>query len=157
MRLLLQRVANASVTVDGTLVGSIEGGLLILAGITHGDTLEIGRRMIAKALDLRIFEDADGKMNRSLRDLAAETADQWAVLLVSQFTLYADTRKGRRPSFTDAAAPDVARELFDQLVAEVRASGITCATGAFGAHMSVSLLNDGPVTIMLDSAEIAPA
>ncbi len=157
MRLLLQRVANASVTVDGTVVGSIEGGLLILAGITHGDTLEIGRRMIAKALDLRIFEDADGKMNRSLRDLAAETADQWAVLLVSQFTLYADTRKGRRPSFTDAAAPDVARELFDQLVAEVRASGITCATGAFGAHMSVSLLNDGPVTIMLDSAEIAPA
>lgn len=157
MRLLLQRVANASVTVDGTVVGSIEGGLLILAGITHGDTLEIVRRMIAKALDLRIFEDADGKMNRSLRDLAAETADQWAVLLVSQFTLYADTRKGRRPSFTDAAAPDVARELFDQLVAEVRASGITCATGAFGAHMSVSLLNDGPVTIMLDSAEIAPA
>ena len=157
MRLLGQRVAKASVTVDGTVVGSIEGGLLILAGITHGDTLEIGRRMIAKALDLRIFEDADGKMNRSLRDLAAETADQWAVLLVSQFTLYADTRKGRRPSFTDAAAPDVARELFDQLVAEVRASGITCATGAFGAHMSVSLLNDGPVTIMLDSAEIAPA
>jgi len=155
MRLLLQRVSQASVTVDDETVGAIAGGLLILVGITHGDTVEIGRRLIAKALDLRIFEDDAGKMNRSLRDLATGVSAAWGVLLVSQFTLYADTRRGRRPSFTDAAAPDVANALIESLVNEIRSTGITCATGQFGAHMQVSLVNDGPVTILLDSDEIA--
>ena len=154
MRLLLQRVSHASVAVDSVTVGEITGGLLILIGITVGDSLETGRKMVAKALDLRIFEDEAGKMNRSLRDLAARDPASWAVLLVSQFTLYADTRKGRRPSFTDAAPPDEASALITLLVNEIRASGITCETGRFGAHMQVSLLNDGPVTILLDSAVI---
>jgi D-tyrosyl-tRNA(Tyr) deacylase len=141
------------VEVDGQQVGSIGGGLLILIGVTHGDTLAIGRRLLTKATDLRIFEDQDGKMNRSLRDLAAEESGAWGVLLVSQFTLYADARKGRRPSFTDAAAPDEAEPMIAQLIADVRTSGIPCESGRFGAHMKVSLVNDGPVSIMLDSAD----
>jgi len=155
MRLLLQRVSQASVSVDDETVGEITGGLLVLIGITHGDTIEIGRRLLSKALDLRIFEDDAGKMNRSLRELAAGDPGAWGVLLVSQFTLYADTRKGRRPSFTDAAAPDIANVLIESMAIEIRSSGISCATGRFGAHMRVSLVNDGPVTILLDSADIA--
>ena len=151
MRFLLQRVREAQVTVDEAVVGAIGHGLLVLVGIGPADTLEIGQRLVVKTLDLRIFEDDDGKMNRSLRDVIANDQDQAGLLMVSQFTLYADVRKGRRPSFTDAAPPELASKLFDQLVAYVRDQGIPCATGTFGAHMAVSLVNDGPVTIWLDS------
>ncbi|HRA47712.1 MAG TPA: D-aminoacyl-tRNA deacylase [Thermomicrobiales bacterium] len=151
MRFLLQRVREAQVTVDEAVVGAIGHGLLVLVGIGPADTLEIGQRLVVKTLDLRIFEDDDGKMNRSLRDVIANDQDQAGLLMVSQFTLYADVRKGRRPSFTDAAPPELASKLFDQLVAHVRDQGIPCATGTFGAHMAVSLVNDGPVTIWLDS------
>ncbi|HQY31572.1 MAG TPA: D-aminoacyl-tRNA deacylase [Thermomicrobiales bacterium] len=151
MRFLLQRVREAQVTVDEAVVGAIGHGLLVLVGIGPADTLEIGQRLVVKTLDLRIFEDDDGKMNRSLRDVIANDQDQAGLLMVSQFTLYADVRKGRRPSFTDAAPPELASKLFDQLVAYVRDQGIPCATGTFGAHMAVSLVNDGPVTFWLDS------
>jgi D-tyrosyl-tRNA(Tyr) deacylase len=156
MRILLQRVSEAKVTVESQAVGSIRGGLLLLVGVGHGDTLAIGQRMIDKALDLRIFEDAAGKMNLSLRDLTVEQPNEIGVLLVSQFTLYADTRKGRRPSFIDAADPETALALIDALVAYVAGQGITCETGQFGSHMQVSLTNDGPVTIWLDSENLAP-
>jgi len=151
MRFLLQRVSEAQVTVDNVVVGAIVQGLLVLVGIGPTDTLETAQRLITKTLDLRIFEDDEGKMNRSLRDVIANDQDQAGLLMVSQFTLYADVRKGRRPSFTDAAPPDMASNLFEQMVAYVRDQGIPCATGTFGAHMAVSLVNDGPVTIWLDS------
>ena len=125
----------------------IGAGLLVLLGITQGDNLETAQRLAAKSLDLRIFEDAGGKMNLSLPQSGG------AVLCVSQFTLYGDVRRGNRPSFTDAAPPEDAEPLYDSFCAAIEATGIECARGVFGAHMEVELVNDGPVTLLLDSAD----
>jgi D-aminoacyl-tRNA deacylase len=147
MRAVIQRVSQAEVQVGGETVGSIAQGLLVLLGVRHDDTLEDVRYIASKLVNLRIFEDAQGKMNCDVRD------HQGAILTVSQFTLYADCRKGRRPSFTQAAPPVLARDLYDAFVAEVAQLGVPVAHGCFGAHMSVSLVNDGPVTIILESPE----
>lgn len=144
MRLVVQRVTSASVTVHGEIVGAIGAGLLILVGVTHSDTPAEADWLANKAANLRIFEDADGKMNRSLLDTGG------AALVVSQFTLYGDTRKGRRPSFIDAALPDHAEPLVQRFAAQLAAMGITVAHGRFGAEMAVELVNDGPVTLILD-------
>lgn len=154
MRIVLQRVSRASVTVDASVLGSINLGLLALVGIGHGDTETVVERMAAKVINLRIFEDDAGKMNRSLRDLCATQHDAAGLLVVSQFTLYADVRKGRRPSFTDAAQPDRARTLVNHFAKTVDALGVPVACGQFGAHMMVSLDNDGPVTIWIDSDDL---
>jgi D-tyrosyl-tRNA(Tyr) deacylase len=147
MRLLLQRVTRAQVSVEGTVVGQIGPGLLVLVGIGHDDDEATVAAMADKAVDLRVFRDDEGKTNRSLIDIAGE------VLAISQFTLYADTRKGRRPSFLGAAAPDQGSALYEAFCAAVRARGVTVAKGIFGAEMEVELVNDGPMTIWLDSAE----
>lgn len=149
MRLLIQRVTQASVRIDGEVVGEISHGLLVLIGITAQDTPAIADRLIRKALDLRIFEDDEGKMNRGVEEVSG------GLLLVSQFTLYANCRKGRRPSFIDAAPPPIAQPLYENCIRVAQASGLTVQTGRFGADMKISLINDGPVTIMLDSAELA--
>jgi D-aminoacyl-tRNA deacylase len=146
VRLLLQRATRAQVSVDGEIVGSIGNGLVILVGVGHGDTAETAATLAGKAVDLRIFRDHDGKTNRSLIDLGGE------ILAISQFTLFADTRKGRRPSFLDAAAPDVGNELYEKFCAAVEVRGVKVARGIFGAEMQVELVNDGPMTIWLDSA-----
>jgi D-tyrosyl-tRNA(Tyr) deacylase len=146
LRLLLQRVTHAQVSVDGNVVGSIGNGLVILVGVGHGDTDETAATLAGKAVDLRIFRDDDGKTNRSLIDLGGE------ILAISQFTLFADTRKGRRPSFLDAAAPEVGNEVYEKFCKAVEARGVTVARGIFGAEMQVELVNDGPMTIWLDSA-----
>jgi len=148
MRAVLQRVREASVTVDGQITGAIGEGLLVLAGIAHGDTEEILDLMSQKIVNMRIFEDDAGKMNRSLLDVRGE------LLVVSQFTLFADCRKGRRPSFTGAAPPDVASALFAKFVDKLRAQGCRVETGVFQAMMEVRLNNWGPVTIILDSADL---
>lgn len=145
MRALVQRVGEASVEVDGAIMGAIGAGLLVLLGVASDDTPEVARKLAEKVAGLRIFSDADGKFNESLLDTGG------GALVVSQFTLLADTRKGRRPSFLTAAAPEVAEALVGVFVQQLRGLGITVATGVFGAHMHVRLLNDGPVTIMLDS------
>lgn len=145
MRLVLQRVSSARVLVDGVVVGEIGHGLLVLAGVTHGDTEEQARLLAGKVAHLRIFEDDQGKMNRSVADAGG------SVLVVSQFTLYGDCRRGRRPSFDAAAPPGHARALYERFVEEVRALGLAVATGVFQAHMQVELVNDGPVTLVLDS------
>ncbi|CAA9379138.1 MAG: D-aminoacyl-tRNA deacylase, partial [uncultured Chloroflexia bacterium] len=145
MRALIQRVDEASVEVDGTITGQIARGLLVLLGVADGDTADVARKLAEKTANMRIFADADGKFNRSLLDTGG------AVLLVSQFTLLADTRKGNRPSFIGAAPPDVARQLVDDFGNHLQTLGIQVEHGVFGAHMHVALLNDGPVTIMLDS------
>jgi D-tyrosyl-tRNA(Tyr) deacylase len=144
MRALLQRVLEASVEVDGSLVGQIGPGLLILFGVHQDDTLREVQYVADKCLDLRIFEDTDGKMNRSVRDLSG------SVLVVSQFTLYGDCRKGRRPSFIDAAPPALSQPLYKAFVERLAASGLRTAQGVFGAQMKVRLLNDGPVTVMVE-------
>ena len=144
MRALIQRVSQARVRVDGGVVGEIDAGLCCLVGVTHDDGPDAAIKLAAKVWNLRIIADENGQMNRSVADTSGE------VLVVSQFTLYGDTRKGRRPSFVAAAAPDVAAELIDELVAELRRLGATVATGSFGAHMAVELTNDGPVTLMLE-------
>ena len=149
MRAVLTRVAGASVSVDGAVCGRIGRGFLILLGVAPGDTPETCRKLADKALGLRIFSDEAGKMNRSLADVGGE------VLVVSQFTLYGDCRKGRRPSFTGAAGPDVAVPLYEQFLDECRARGFEPAHGEFGAHMEVESVNDGPVTLILDTAEWA--
>ncbi|HYP40671.1 MAG TPA: D-aminoacyl-tRNA deacylase [Chloroflexia bacterium] len=146
MRAVVQRVTHASVEVEGETVGSIGPGFLVLLGAGHNDTEEDVRYIARKIAEMRIFQDAQGKTNLSLADVGG------AILLVSQFTLYADTRKGRRPSFTDAAPPDLANALVDRCAQLFREAGIHVETGRFGAHMHVSLLNDGPVTILLDTA-----
>ena len=156
MRVLVQRVAAASVTIGGEVVGEIGPGLLLLVGVTHGDGEPEVELLAAKIVNLRIFADDDGQMNRSALDRLA-SGDPIGVLVVSQFTLYADSRKGRRPSFTRAAAPDVAAPMVDRLADRLAASGLPVATGRFGATMAVSLVNDGPVTIWLDTAELRPA
>jgi D-tyrosyl-tRNA(Tyr) deacylase len=144
MRILLQRVSSASVTVEGTVVGAIGPGLLLLVGIGQGDSITQVDLLADKVASLRIFSDTDGKFNLSLLDVGG------AALVVSQFTLFADTRKGRRPGFTGAAHPDLAAPLVDAFAEALRRKGITVAQGRFGTHMEVALVNDGPVTIMLD-------
>lgn len=145
MRAVIQRVKSASVTVDNKLVSEIGPGLLIFLGISHNDTKTDLEYTANKIANLRIFEDADGKMNCSLLDTGGET------LVVSQFTLYGDCRKGRRPSFIDAARPDVANELYEQFITTLEQLNIPTQGGTFQAMMDVKLINDGPVTILLDS------
>ena len=145
MRALVQRVSQATVLVDGLVVGKIGSGLCCLVGVTHDDDRDKALKLAAKLWHLRVFADENGHMNRSVADTGRE------VLVVSQFTLYGDTRKGRRPSFVAAAAPDQATRLIDDLVDELRRLGATVATGSFGANMQVELTNDGPVTLMLEA------
>jgi D-tyrosyl-tRNA(Tyr) deacylase len=147
MRACIQRVSEARVTVDGTVTGQIGRGLLVLLGIGTQDGAAEIDWLAEKLVNLRVFEDAEGKMNRSLVDAGG------AMLVVSQFTLFGDCRKGRRPSFTDAAPPDLAERLYNEFVARVRTLGVDVATGVFRAHMDVALVNDGPVTLWIDSAE----
>src|SRR5437667_1927637 len=147
MRAVIQRVKQASVVVDSQIVGQISVGLLVLVGAGRDDTEEDVRYIATKIAGMRIFSDAQGKFNLALADVGG------AILLVSQFTLYADTRKGRRPSFIDAAPPELAEALVNRCAQLLRDMGIHVETGRFGAHMDVSLLNDGPVTIWLDSAQ----
>jgi D-tyrosyl-tRNA(Tyr) deacylase len=144
MRVLLQRVVQASVSIDGRMVGAIGAGFVLLVGFTHDDTADAVRWMTDKVVGLRLFADGEGRMNR---DLAAVGG---ALLVVSQFTLYGDAAKGRRPSFIGAARPDVAIPLYQLFLAELRKLGIEVASGEFGADMQVSLVNDGPVTLMLE-------
>lgn len=144
MRALIQRVSQASVSVDGRVVGQIGRGFVVLLGVTHGDRREEADWLADKIAGLRIFEDADGKMNASLEDVDG------ALLVVSQFTLYGDARKGRRPSFTGAARPELAEPLVDVFVERLRAHGFFVAEGVFGAYMDVEIHNDGPVTLMLE-------
>jgi D-tyrosyl-tRNA(Tyr) deacylase len=146
MRVLLQRVTGAQVSVAGDVRGSIGHGLLALVGVGPDDTADIATSMAAKSVDLRIFRDDEGRTNRSLADVGG------ALLVVSQFTLYGDTRKGRRPSFVYAAEPALAAELVEVFAAAVEARGIEVGRGEFGAEMQVELVNDGPMTIWLDSA-----
>lgn len=144
MRALLQRVSKASVTVEGQKVSAIEKGLLILLGVGHGDGEDQAKFLAEKIAKLRVFEDEQGKTNLSVLDVKGEA------IVVSQFTLYADTRKGRRPSFIDAALPEVAAPLVDRFVELLRSQGVPTQTGKFGAHMQVEIHNDGPVTIWLE-------
>lgn len=144
MRALLQRVTEATVKVDGENIGSCGKGLLILLGVCKGDSREEATFLADKCLNLRIFADDEGKMNRSLLDI------QGGILVISQFTLYADTRRGRRPSFVEAAVPEVSQPLYEYFVECLRSGGIPVETGSFGAEMQVSLVNDGPVTILLE-------
>ena len=145
MRIVLQRVSHASVTVEEKVIGKIERGFLLLVGVTHDDAMEDMEYLVRKIVQMRIFEDEEGKLNRSIQDIGGE------ILSVSQFTLYADTKKGNRPSFSKAAPGDVALEMFEQFNGLLRDTGIPVETGQFGADMKVELLNDGPVTILLDS------
>src|SRR5688500_6285725 len=144
MRALLQRVSRASVSVEGHAISSIGKGLLILLGVGHGDSEEQAKFLAEKIANLRVFEDEQGKTNLSILDVKGEA------IVVSQFTLYADTRKGRRPSFIDAALPDVAEPLVRRFIELLGARGIPTQTGKFGAHMLVEIHNDGPVTIWLE-------
>ena len=145
MRVVLQRVAHASVTVEEKVIGKIQRGFLLLVGVTHDDAMEDMEYLVRKIVQMRIFEDEEGKLNRSIQDIGGE------ILSVSQFTLYADTKKGNRPSFSKAAPGDVAIEMFEQFNGLLRETGVPVETGQFGADMKVELLNDGPVTILLDS------
>ena len=145
MRALLQRASRAEVRVDGEVIGSIAGGLVVLLGVGPGDTPQVAADLARRVTELRIFRDEEGRTNRSLIDAGG------AVLAISQFTLYADTRRGRRPGFTGAAAPELADDLYRQFVAALRALEVTVETGRFGAEMAVELVNDGPFTIWLDT------
>lgn len=149
MRAVVQRVSHARVTVDGRVAGAIADGLLVLLGVTHDDRNETAEAFARKIVALRIFPDAEGRMNRSLAESGG------AVLCVSQFTLYGDVRRGNRPSFTDAAPPLQAEALYEAFCAAIEAAGLRCERGVFGAHMEVELVNDGPVTLIVDSADLA--
>ena len=144
MRLVVQRVKKAKVEVEGKTVGSINNGFLVLLGVTHTDTRKEADYLVKKLCNLRVFEDENGKMNLGLKDVGGE------LLIVSQFTLYADCTQGNRPSFTNAAKPDVANELYEYFCEKCREQNIKVEKGIFGADMKVSLLNDGPVTIILE-------
>ena len=144
MRIVLQRVSRARVTVEGRVTGEIGRGLLLLAGFTDGDSEDALAWMADKIVGLRIFPDDEGKMNRSVQEAGG------SLLVVSQFTLYGDTRKGRRPSFIDAARPEIAIPLYERFVDLLRATGLPVGTGEFGAMMDVELVNDGPVTLILE-------
>lgn len=148
MRACLQRVSRASVIVDGTIISQIGAGFLVLLGVATDDTAADADYLAEKIAGLRVFEDADGKMNLSLAEQGG------AMLVVSQFTLYGDCRKGRRPSFTEAAPPERAEQLYERFVTQVRASGIHVETGRFRAMMQVELVNDGPVTLLLESRKL---
>lgn len=145
MRSVIQRVKRASVSVDHNVVGEIEQGLLVLLGIQSSDTKKEIDWMTDKIVNLRIFEDSEGKMNRSLLDINKQ------MLIVSQFTLYGDCRKGRRPGYSSAAPPEIAEPLYEQFIQKVTETGIQTESGSFGAMMDVELINDGPVTLLLDS------
>lgn len=147
MRLVVQRVSRASVRVAGEMVGEIGGGALVLAGIGRGDTPDIVDRMADKLVALRYFEDEEGRTNLAIAEAGG------ALLVVSQFTLYADVRRGRRPGFTPAAPPAIATPLVDRFVERLRGHGVSVATGRFGAEMEVALVNDGPFTLIVDSAQ----
>lgn len=148
MKFVIQRVSEASVTINQKVTGKISRGFLVLIGVCDTDTKEIADKMIRKMLGLRIFEDANGKTNLSLESVGG------SLLLVSQFTLYADCRKGNRPSFIKAGAPDFANELYEYMIHKCREQGYHVETGEFGADMKVQLLNDGPFTIILDSQDL---
>lgn len=145
MRVVVQRVKHSSVTVDGNIVGKINEGLLILLGIKNGDTEKDVTWLANKVSSLRIFEDENGKMNKELKDING------SILLISQFTLYGDCVKGKRPSFIEAAKPEIAIPLYEKFISTLKNQGITVETGIFGADMKVDLLNDGPVTLVIDS------
>ncbi len=147
MRAVIQRAAWGRVRVDAEVVGEIERGLVVLVGVRRGDTPEDAEYLARKTANLRIFPDETGKMNRSVKEVGGE------VLVVSQFTLYAETRKGNRPSFTEAADPEWGRRLYERFVELLLMDGLHVETGVFGAMMEVELLNDGPVTILIDSAD----
>jgi D-tyrosyl-tRNA(Tyr) deacylase len=144
VRALVQRVTGARVTVDGDLIGEIGAGLCVLVGVTHADTAEVAARLASKTANLRVFDDPDGAMNLSLLDTGG------SALVVSQFTLYGDTRRGRRPGWSDAARPEQAEPLVDAYTAALAALGVPVATGRFRADMQVALVNDGPVTLLLE-------
>lgn len=145
MKVVVQRILAASVAISGQTVGEISKGLVVFVGFTHEDTSADINYVVQKMINLRIFEDEEGKMNQSLIDVTGE------LLSISQFTLFANTKKGRRPSFTAAAAPDIALTLYKEFNEAIRAEGVVVATGEFGADMQVSLVNDGPITITIDS------
>ena len=144
MRVVLQRVSRAKVTIEGRISGAIERGFCLLVGFTHTDTIEQVRWMAEKVVGLRVFQDVEDKMNLALADIGG------AILVVSQFTLYGNAEKGRRPSFIDAARPEMAIPLYESFIAELRGKGVRVETGEFGAMMDVELVNDGPVTLVLD-------
>ncbi len=148
MRAVVQRVSSSRVLSGERLLGQIDGGLLVLLGITHADTAEDAERLAGKISRLRIFADDDGKMNRALANVGG------AILVVSQFTLYGDARSGNRPSYTRAAPPETAIPLYEHFVGTLKGLGFTVATGEFGADMQVELVNDGPVTLLLDSEQL---
>jgi D-aminoacyl-tRNA deacylase len=147
MRAVVQRVSRAKVSVNGSAVGEIGLGLLVLLGVGRGDVVADLDYMVEKILGLRVFEDENGKMNLNVRDVGG------SVLAVSQFTLYGDVRRGKRPSFDDAARPEEARNLYEGFIERIRSTGVRCESGQFQARMEVELVNDGPVTILLDSAK----
>lgn len=144
MRLVVQRVKNASVEVYGKVIGKIDEGLLVLLGVTHGDTKEKVDYLVRKLVNLRIFKDENNKMNLSVKDINGE------ILIVSQFTLYANTSEGNRPSFTEAAKPEVANELYEYFKKKCAETGINVQSGEFGADMKIRLVNDGPVTVIVE-------
>lgn len=148
MRAVIQRVSRARVTVGDETVAAMGRGFVVLLGVTHADTVETADGLAAKVAALRLFQDAAGRMNLGLADAGGE------VLCVSQFTLYGDIRKGNRPSFTDAAGPELAQPLYERFCAGIEQAGLICHRGVFGAHMEVDLLNDGPVTLILDTADL---
>lgn len=148
MKFVIQRVNHAKVTVEGEVTGSIGKGYLVFMGVGQQDTRELADKMLQKLVKLRIFSDENGKINKSVADVGGE------LLFVSQFTLYADCRKGNRPSFFDAGRPEEANALYEYVVEQAEKLGFSVGTGVFGAHMKVELENDGPFTIVLDSAEI---
>ena len=151
MRFVIQRVSHASVTVEGSVLGKIDKGFMVLIGIEEADTKAIADKMISKLINMRIFGDENDKMNLSLKDIGG------GLLLISQFTLYAECKKGNRPSFTAAGGPDMASKMYDYIIDECKKEIEVVEQGEFGADMKVELLNDGPVTIILDSKDIMPS